>query len=78
MGGTITRSNLPNLVSESPSDNSTDNSSLRSNISKLNFDDGTYFSERNIWFSSSSNEAINTSEYDRPILASNRSGIQNL
>lgn len=47
-------------------------------MTKINFDNGTYFSEKNIWFSNTAKKPVNTSEYDRPLLASNRSGIDNM
>ena len=75
MGGSRTRSIL---LAEDALTTTGQDSSNRLNMSEYNFDDGTYFSERNIWFSSSNYKPVNTSEYDRPVLASNRSGIDNL
>lgn len=44
----------------------------------INFDDGTYYSEDNIWFSSSKYKPVDFGSYTRPLLASNRSSIGNL
>lgn len=44
----------------------------------MNFDDGSYFSDKNFWFNSYKYETLNIRQYDRPILASNRSEIGDL
>lgn len=50
----------------------------KANLDGINFDDGTYYSEDNIWFQSYGYKPIDINEYKRPILASNRSAIGNL
>ena len=44
----------------------------------INFDDGSYYSSDNIWFSNYKYKPVDFKEYDRPLLASNRSAIGNL
>ena len=77
-GGTITKSLQTPLLTQNGTNGTTEDDKARSDLLKINFDNGTYFSERNIWFSDTKKKPVNVSEYKAPLLASNRSGIDNM